>query len=164
MAVTGSSNLQDKISPEKILQKLKHFFGYRERCLSEARKKLYSFRVSKEDAEALISRILEEGYINDERYALQFVSGKSRLKGWSRQKIHFELRRKGISELFIVNALKTLDEAEYNAGFNRLAAKKWASLRSEKNNFVRKSKWRLFLLQRGYEAALIKTWSFPEEI
>ena len=84
-------------------------------------------------------------------------------KGWGKQKIRYELRQKGISEFCINKALNALDETEYESGFQRLAAKKWASLQSEKNIFARKNKWQQFLLQKGFEPAIIKTWSFPEE-
>jgi SOS response regulatory protein OraA/RecX len=56
-----------------------------------------------------------------------------------------------------------LDKEEYETVFNRLAAKKWAALHPEKNIFAKKAKWQQFLLQRGFEPAIIKTWSFPED-
>jgi regulatory protein len=163
MATSGSSYSQGRISTEKALQKLKHYCGYQERSHSEARQKLYSLKISKKDVEELISRLIEEDYLNEERFVMQYASGKSRMKGWGRQKIRYELRQKGISEFCIVKALKILDDTEYKAGFKRQAAKKWTALQSEKNIFVKKSKWQQFLLQRGFEPALIKTWSFPEE-
>jgi regulatory protein len=163
MTGSGSSFSQGRISTDKALQKLKHFCGYQERSHLEAKQKLYSLGMLKREVEELISRLIEEGYLNEERFATQFASGKSRIKGWGRQKIHYELRQRGVSEFCILQALKSLDKDEYNAGFERQAAKKWASLHGEKNIFVRKSKWQQFLLQRGYEPALIKTWAFPDE-
>jgi regulatory protein len=163
MTESGSSYSRVRISAEKALQKLKHFCGYQERSHSEVRQKLYSLGLFKKEVDELISRLIEEGYLNEERFALQFASGKSRIKGWGRQKIQYELRQRGISEFCIAKALKSLDTTEYEAGFNRLAVKKWTSLHSEKNIFVKKSKWQQFLLQRGFEPALIKKWSFPDD-
>jgi regulatory protein len=163
MTTSGSSYSKGRISTEKAFQKLKHFCGYREHSYAEARQKLYSLGLFKKEVEELISRLIEEGYLNEERFACLFASGKSRIRGWGKQKIRYELRRKGISEYLIVKALKSMDETEYAAGFKRLADKKWTALRSEKNIFVKKNKWQQFLLQRGYEPAMIKTWSFPEE-
>jgi regulatory protein len=163
MATSGSSYSQGRFSADKALQKLKHFCGYQERSHMEVKQKLYALGLFKKDVEELISRLIEEGYLNEERFALQFASGKSRIKGWGKQKILYELRKKGISEFCISNALKSLDYTEYESGFRRLASKKWASLQNEKNIFVKKSKWQQFLLQRGFESALIKTWSFPDE-
>ncbi len=163
MTVSGSSYFQGRISTEKALNKLKHFCGYQERSHSDVKQKLYSFGLHKNEVEELISRLIEEGYLNEERFALQFASGKSRIKGWGIQKIRYELRQKGISEFCINKALNALDRAEYESDFRRQAAKKWTSLRSEKNIFVRKSKLQQFLLNKGFEPALIKTWSNPEE-
>jgi regulatory protein len=163
MVTPGSSYSKERISADKALQKLKHFCGYQERSHLEVKQKLYSLGLFKKEVEELISRLIEEGYLNEERFAMQFASGKSRIKGWGRQKIRYELRQKGISEFCIVKALKTLDDDEYEVSFKRQAAKKWTALRAERNIFVKKGKWQQFLLQRGFEPALIKSWSFPDE-
>jgi regulatory protein len=160
---SGSSYSSGRTSPEKALQKLKHFCGYQERSHADARQKLFSLGLFKSEVEELISRLIEDGYLNEERFARQFASGKSRLRGWGKQKIRHELRQKGISAFCIIQALNSLDEKEYQTGFERAALKKWTALREEKNIFVRKNKWHQFLLQRGYEPALIKSWTFPEE-
>jgi regulatory protein len=163
MATSRSSFPPGRFPAEKALQKLKHFCGYQERTHTEVRQKLYAMGLFKKEVEELISRLIEEDYLNEERFAKQFASGKSRIKGWGRQKIRYELRQKGISEFCITNALNSLDSVEYELGFRRLASKKWSSLRAEKNIFVKKNKWQQFLLQKGFEPALIKKWSSPEE-
>jgi regulatory protein len=164
MSASGSSHFQGRISPEKALQKLKHFCGYQERSHAEVKQKLYSLGLFKTEVEELISRLIEEEYLNEERYAIRFASGKSSIKGWGKIKIRHELRQKAISEYCILKALKSLDEEEYVSRFNRVASKKWQALRLEKNIFVRKNKWQQFLLQRGFEPSLIKNWDFPDEI
>jgi regulatory protein len=163
MAASGSRYSPGRISPEKALQKLKHFCGYQERSQAEVRQKLYSLGLFKKEVEELVARLIEEEYLNEERFALGFASGKSRIRGWGKVKIRYELRQKGISEFCISKALKALDETEYRTIFNRQANKKWTALRPEKNIFVKKNKWQQWLLQRGFEPAMIKTWSFPEE-
>jgi regulatory protein len=163
MVSSGSTYSQGRISTEKALQKLKHYCGYQERSHAEVRQKLYSLGLFKKEVEELIFRLIEEEYLNEERFAILFASGKSRMKGWGRQKIRHELRQKGISEFCISKALNALDDKEYAAGFKRLADKKWLSLQSEKNIFVKKNKWQQFLIQRGFEPAIIKTWSVPGE-
>jgi regulatory protein len=157
----GSPYSPRRTSPEKAMQKLKHYCGYQERSHQEVKQKLYSLGLIKKEVEELISRLIEEGYLNEERFAMLFASGKLRIKAWGKQKIRFELRQRGISEFCITKALKSIDESEYITGFNRLAGKKWHSLQSEKNIFVKKNKWQQYLLQKGFEPALIKTWSFP---
>ncbi|HET6999719.1 MAG TPA: regulatory protein RecX [Puia sp.] len=162
MRSSGSSYSHGRISPEKALQKLKHYCGYQERSHAEVKQKLYSLGLFEKDAEELISRLIEEEYLNEERFAISYASGKSRNNGWGRIKIRHGLEQRGISKYCILKALQSLDESEYIAGFQRLADKKWRSLQTEKNIFVRKNKWQQFLLQRGFEQSMIKTWSFPD--
>jgi len=162
MPTSGSSYSRSRTTPEKALQKLKHYCAYQERSHAEVKQKLYSLGLLGKEAEELISRLIEEEYLNEERFALAYVSGKSRNNGWGRIKIRHGLEQKGISKYCILNALQSLDESEYMAGFQRIANKKWHSLQSEKDIFVKKNKWQQFLLQRGFEHSIIKTWSFPE--
>lgn len=162
MPISGSSYSRGKTSPEKALQKLKHYCGYQERSHAEVKQKLYSLGIFRNEAEELISRLIEEDYLNEERFAAAYASGKSRNNGWGRIRIRHELEQKGVSHYCIRKALLSLDESEYLAGFQRVADKKWRALQSEKDIFVKKSKWRQYLLQRGFEHSIIKTWSFPE--
>ena len=159
----GSSYSRGRTSPEKALQKLKHYCGYQERSHAEVKHKLYSLGFFAKEAEELISRLIEEEYLNEERFAIAYASGKSRNNGWGRIKIRHGLEQKGISKYCILKGLQSLDESEYIAGFQRTADKKWRSLQSEKNIFVKKNKWQQFLLQRGFEQSIIKTWSCPEQ-
>lgn len=163
MQDSGSTYSSGRISPEKALQKLKHFCGYQERCPLEVRQKLYSLGLIKKEAEQVISKLIVEEYLNEERFALGFASGRSRIKGWGKQKIRYELRQREISEYCIGKSLKSMDEDEYKSGFYRVADKKWTALREEKNIFVKKNKWRQYLLQRGFEPHLINTWIFQSE-
>jgi regulatory protein len=162
MSSSGQTYSQGRISVEKAMQKLKHYCGYQERSHAEVKEKLYSLGLFRREVDELISRLIEEDYLNEERFARKFASGKSRIKGWGKLKIRNELKQKGISEFCIVKALDAIDNKEYTDGFKRLADKKWIVLRNEKNNFVRRNKWQQFLLQRGFEHAMIKTWSFPD--
>jgi regulatory protein len=163
MPTSGSSYSRGRTSPEKALQKIKHFCAYQERSHTEVKHKLYSLGLFKKEAEELIARLIEEEYLNEERFAIAYASGKFRNNGWGRIKIRHGLEQKGISKFFILKALQSLDESEYRAGFHRIADKKWLSLQSEKNIFVKKNKWHQFLLQKGFEQSIIKTWSFPEQ-
>lgn len=162
MTALGSGFFRGKPSREMALEKLKGYCAYQERSHGEVRQKLFSMGFSKSEVEEMVSVLIERGCFNEERFALLFASGKSRIKGWGAQKIRSELRSKGISEYCIEKALKALDQDEYKSVFQLVAGKKWQSLHKEKNIFVKKNKWRRWLLQRGYDAVLINSWS-PEE-
>ncbi|MDP4131374.1 MAG: regulatory protein RecX [Bacteroidota bacterium] len=161
MTIQGSAFKPGRISKEKALQKLKHYCAYQERNHQEVKQKLYALGLFKKETEEVISDLIQEGYLNEERYAIQFASGKFRVKGWGKQKILYELKQKGISPYCTGKALEAIDQAEYHKSFTRQANKKWDSLHAEKNIFAKKTKWRNYLVQRGFEPLLIKTFTFP---
>ena len=145
------------LTTEQALQKAKHYCSYQERCHFEVTEKLYSLGVWKKDVEGIISQLIEENYVNEERYAITFASGKFRIKQWGRVKIKYELQQKKISPYCIKRALKEIDDSEYEKTFLKLAEEKWTSLKSEKNIFIRKKKTRGYLLQKGFEYEMINT-------
>ena len=105
MPTSGSSYSRGRTSPEKALQKLKHYCGYQERSHADVKHKLYSLGLHEKEVEQLISRLIEEEYLNEERFAVTYASGKSRNNGWGRIKIRHGLEQKGISKYCIPKAL-----------------------------------------------------------
>jgi len=143
------------LTKEQALQKLKHYCGYQERCHAEVKEKLYSFGLWKKDVEALLAQLIEENYLNEERFAQLFAGGKFRMKHWGRIKIKYELKQKKLSDYCIKKGLQEIDEDDYMKTLRKLAATKWTSLKNEKNIFTRKNKTMKYLLQKGYESNLI---------
>jgi regulatory protein len=139
------------LSLEQALQKARHYCGYQERSHSEVKDKLYSFGLRKKDVETALATLIEENYLNEERFAIQFAGGHFRLKEWGRVKIRYELRQRQVSEYCIKKALASIDEEDYEQTLGRLAARKWEILEDEGNAYVRKRKLQDYLLQKGYE-------------
>ena len=83
--------MKTSLSPEKAFQKIKHYCAYQERNHYEVREKLYGMGLFKKEVETLITRLIEEDYLNEARYAIQFAGGHFRLKKWGKIKIRFEL-------------------------------------------------------------------------
>jgi regulatory protein len=138
------------------LQKLKHFCAYQERAHEEVKTKAYGFGLRKTDVEVLLSRLIEEGYLNEERFALLFAGGHFRTKKWGRVKIGYELKLRRVSEYNIRKALQEIPERDYQRTADQLAEKKWRSIRGQGvNSYVRQSKTRTYLQQRGFENAVI---------
>lgn len=140
-----------QLTPAQALQKIRHYCAYQERCHSEVRDKLYSFRLRKPDVEHIISQLIEENYLNEERFAVQFAGGKFRMKSWGRVKIQYELKQKQVSAYCIKKAMKEIDKTAYTASLQKLANQKWDELKGEKNIFIKKRKALDYLLQKGYE-------------
>ena len=149
------------LTKEQAIQKLRQYCSYQERCHSEVRDKLFKLGVWKKDHDEIISTLIEDNYLNEERFAIQFAGGKFRMKGWGKTKINYELKLKGVSKYCINKALKDIDEDSYRKTLRQIAEKKYLSLKGERT-MMRKKKTAEYLLQKGYELNLIQ--SILEEI
>jgi regulatory protein len=150
-----------KIQPQKLtpllaLPKLKQYCAYQERCHYEVKEKLASYGVYADDAEEIISKLIEENYLNEERFAIHFAGGRFRVKQWGRVKIKYELKQKKVSDYCIKKALNGIDEDDYETTLQKLVEQKLKTLKGEKNIFIKKRKLQDFLLQRGFETDLIR--------
>ena len=143
-------------SKEEALQKAKQYCAYQERCHSEVKEKLYSFGLHKKEVEESLSNLIEENYLNEERFAIQYAGGKFRIKQWGRVKIKYSLKQKQVSEYCIKKALAVINETEYNKTLQKLADQKLKTLKAEKNIFIKKRKLQDHLLQKGFEINLVR--------
>ena len=137
------------------LQKAKHYCAYQERCHSEVRDKLYSFGLHRNEVEQLITQLIEEDFLNEERFAIAYAGGKFRMKQWGKEKIKYGLKQRHVSDYCIKKSLVSIPASDYNKTFTSVADKKLSTLKSEKNIFIKKKKMKDFLQQRGFELALI---------
>lgn len=144
-----------QLTPEQALQKLKHYCAYQERCHSEVKEKLYNLGVKKNEQDKIIAALIEEDYLNEERFAIAFAGGKFRMKQWGRVKIKYELKRKQVSEYSIKKALKQIKDEEYLAVLKKLVDEKYSLLKDEQY-LIRKKKTIDYLSQRGFESELVK--------
>ena len=144
------------LSPEQALQKARHYCAYQERAHAEVKERLYGFGLRKAEVEEILSSLISEDYLNEERFATAFAGGHFRMKQWGRVKISHELRKKGVSAHNLKTGLAAIDEEDYRATLQKLAAAKWKQLKSDRStDRVRAVKTTAYLLQKGYEPALI---------
>lgn len=147
--------IQKRHTPEMAYPKIKHYCGYSERCHYEVREKLFGMGLVKSDVEQLLSRLIEEDYLNEERFAILFAGGHFRQKKWGKTKIIHALRQKRVSEYNIKKAMKEIPAEDYQACLYRLAAAKWKSLKNEQH-LAREAKTSAYLAQKGYEGPAIR--------
>jgi regulatory protein len=143
-------------TPGQSLPKIKQYCAYQERCHSETRDKLYSFGLNKSEVEEIISMLITENYLNEERFAIHYAGGKFRMKQWGKNKIKQSLKLKQVSDYCIRKALKEIDDSAYKKTFQKLVEQKLKTLRSEKNIFIKKRKLQDFLLMKGYESEMVR--------
>jgi regulatory protein len=144
----------DSIEPVMILEKIRHYCGYQERCIRDVEEKLKDWAVQKKRIPVLINQLQKEGFLNEERFVKAFARGKFRLNKWGRQKIEFALKIKGIPDILIREGIESLDEKEYLNVLKELILRKQKELKPEKDLMVR-DKIVNFALGKGYEMNLI---------
>lgn len=142
------------LTKEQAIQKLRQYCAYQERSHSEVKQKLWELGVWRSEHDAIIASLIEDDYLNEERFARQFVGGKFRMKDWGRKKIYYGLKEKGVSDYLIKQALKEIDEGLYQKTLRELAEKKYESLKGEQY-LVRKKKTMDYLMQKGFEPELV---------
>lgn len=141
---------------EEALQKVKQYCAYQERCHSEVKEKLYSLGLYKKEVNELLSELISENYLNEERFAIQFAGGKFRIKQWGRIKIKYALKQKQVSEYCIKKALAAINDTDYRNTLQKLFNHKLKTLKGEKNIFIKKRKLQDHLMQKGFETEMVR--------
>lgn len=142
------------ITKKQLLEKLYAYCAYQERCSGEVRDKLAQLGVYGENSKEFENILIEEGFVDDTRYARVFAGGKFRIKKWGRNKIKDALRSKGLAGDVIEQGLAEVDEDAYRETLRELLEKK-RTLLGEKAPVKRKKKLVDFAVQRGFEYGLV---------
>jgi len=145
---------QKTYTVEEALQKLMHFCAYRDRSQKEVEDKLDTMKMIPEAKEQIIISLMQEGFLNEERFARSFVRGKFRIKKWGKIKITQELKKRGISNPIIKLGLSEINSTEYTQTLYELAEKKSEKI-NEPNSFKKKGKLADHLLRKGYESSIV---------
>lgn len=140
-----------------ILEKLKHFCAYQERSHRDVRTKLLELEIYGDDLEQYLSELIQENFLNEERFAIAYAGGKFRIKQWGRNKIKYGLKQHQVSDYCIQKALREIDDQDYMDCFRREAHKKLAQLEKERSVIAKKTKLKNYLQQKGFEAEFIYT-------
>ncbi|WP_439129623.1 regulatory protein RecX [Polaribacter sp.] len=138
----------------EIKRKLEQYCIYQDRCHKEVEQKMRDYNLIPEAKEMILLSLMQDNFLNEERFAKSFARGKFRIKNWGKQRIIRELKFKDISAYNIKTALKEIDEEEYLATIYRITENRNAVI-SEANIHKRKQKLIGFLMRKGFESELI---------
>ena len=138
----------------KILNKARKYCAYQERSQQELRDKLYSLGLHKREVEQAIAQLVEEGFMNEERFAIAFAGGKFRIKNWGRIKIKLALKRKKVSDYCIRKALSEIDESDYRKTLEKIISS-YAKKVAEKNPLKKNYKIAQHAIGKGYEPEMV---------
>jgi len=141
-------------TPKEALQKLEHFCAYQERCHDEVIAKLQSLKMTSEEIDFIVVKLIEDNFLNETRFACSFARGKHRIKHWGKIRITNELKARHISSTNITLALKEISTEEYENTFNNLDERCWNSIH-ENNILKKRKKFCDYLLRRGYESNFV---------
>ena len=150
-----------KLTASEVRKKIYHYCAYQERSHQEVKNKLYDLELSSSEIEEMISHLITEGYLNEERFAKAFVGGKFRIKNWGRIKIVNALEAKGLTKNCIRSGLREIDEADYRRTIELLILKKLDQT-DEANIYVKREKLATHVIQKGFEPELV--WEIVKEV
>jgi regulatory protein len=105
--------------------------------------------VSPEVADQVLHRLVDKGYIDDQKFARYWIENRSRTKGASRRKLQMELRAKGVAAEYIDMALGNTERDELD-DLRKVVAKKRARYADEQ-------KFMAYLAGQGFSYDDIKT-------
>ena len=152
--------LKNELKPPKVFSreqcglKAEGYCAYQERSQQEVRNKLYEWGLHQQDVEEIISELIGENFLNEERFARAYTLGKFRIKGWGKLKIKQGLRLKGISEKLILKSLKEISGDDYISKLEQILKKKAGTI-NEKDPFKRRYLLSRHAAGKGYESDLI---------
>ena len=136
------------------IERLKNYCALQDRCQWDVTQKMKEWGLLEMTQNHILEILIQEKYVDEERFAQSFCRGKFLIKKWGKVKITNELKKKKISNICIKKGLKEIDLTEYDLLLENLLTKKNDTLR-DKNHFTRKSKLARFLIQRGFEGNLV---------
>ncbi|MEO5976638.1 MAG: regulatory protein RecX [Chryseolinea sp.] len=149
------------LTTAEVKQKMHAYCAYQERSHQEVKNKLLNLGVYGNEIDEMISSLIIDGYLNEERFAKAFAGGKFRVKHWGRLKINRELEARGLTKNCIKLGMREIDDEDYLQTLITLVEKKSDQVQ-EANPFVRKDKIARFAISKGYEPEMV--WKVVQEI
>jgi regulatory protein len=135
---------------EQALGKAMRFCSTKEVCVFDITQKLSNWDVDEEFHQQIISTLLDEQFIDEQRYANAFASDKFIFNKWGRIKISFFLRKKEIKNSLIQQATEKINFQDYADTIEKLIITKLKSTKEQ--DFLKlKSKIYRHLVSKGFE-------------
>ncbi|MFC0603256.1 regulatory protein RecX [Winogradskyella pulchriflava] len=147
-------NPQKTYTVDEAQKMLENYCAYQERCHKEVKEKLREMKMIPEAVDKIIVHLIQNNYLNEERFAKAFVRGKFRIKKWGKNRLVRELKFREISKYSIESALKEINDEDYYKTLDELVEKRIQQVK-ETNSYKKKKKVADYLLYRGWESHLV---------
>jgi regulatory protein len=142
------------LTVDEALLKMMNYCVYQDRCHQEVEEKLKTLDMYEDAKNHIIIKLLEDDFLNEERFARSYARGKFRIKKYGRIRITRELKSRAISVYNLKAGLSEIDEDEYIDTLRDLAQHK-LSITKESNVYKKRQKIYQHLAYKGYETELI---------
>ena len=134
-----------------------------EHCEQEMRDKMKRWEIDEMAQKRIIQRLVEERYVDNERYARAFVKDKIRYNKWGRRKVQQALWMKRIDNDIQQRILDEIDDKEYLDVLRPLLKQKRKSIKAE-SDYELNQKLVRFALSRGFTFDIIRQCLDVDEI
>lgn len=135
---------------EEIKQKLVNYCVYQDRCHHEVEQKMRDFLLIPEAKEEILLYLMQENYLNEERFVRSYIRGKFYIKNWGKIKIKNHLKFKGINSKLIDKSMDEIDEKDYRTTLQNLYSKYFSGLKGLKE-YQKRIKTTRYLMSKGFE-------------
>ena len=139
-----------QITPKQALARIQKICSIQEKCSFDVRQKMFNWGIEEKEVEKIINSLVNDKFINDNRFAKSFVREKFRFNKWGRIKITYALKNKRIPESTINLALGEIEEEKYLHVLETELIKKKKSIKA-KIQFDLKGKLLRFGQSKGFE-------------
>ncbi len=143
------------ISRDEALLRMQRYCAYQDRCHQETRRKLLDLGIYGDDLEEIMAQLVEDQFLDEERFARAFARGKFQIKSWGRIKILQELKARQISAYCQRKALEEIDEEAYRERLDQYLRSKFTEGKDGLSDFEQQQKAAQFALRRGFEPELV---------
>jgi regulatory protein len=143
------------------IERLRNYCALQDKCQWDVIQKMQEWGLLEDSQNHILELLIEEKYVDEERYSRSFCRGKFRIKKWGKIKISNELKKKKISEVSINKGLEEISNFEYQEELDMQYHKKKKFIK-EKNYFIKKKKIATYLINKGYESNVV--WNKLKEL
>lgn len=141
------------LTPQQALNRAAALCARSEQASGDIHDKLVKWGLNANEVRQVLNQLVEQGFIDNERYARAFVKDRFVFNGWGRIKIAHQLKLKGIPADVIDTAMAVIDEDAYQQRLLELLQAKWRTV----NGRERRAAWAAmmrFAASRGFEVQI----------
>ena len=147
--------MKKEITEQEAFLQLATVCAQAEHCEKEMRDKLKRWGIDESAQNQIIQQLINERYIDDERYARAFIKDKIRYNKWGRRKVQQGLWLKHIDPEIQQRVLDEIDDSEYLDVLRPLLKQKRKTIKAQ-NDYELNQKLVRFALGRGFTFDIIR--------